>query len=129
MAVESFFLGYWRVTSSRTSRSSIVGTKHGDVSRVTHSATSLKKMHTTAQKENHCTTVARDVAAREISIARQKRNVMGAHRKRFVREVRIGGCLFIGRSQRDRQCVRSPERQPTSSPSERATRSKLCSLN
>ena len=86
-------------------------------------------MRTTAQKENHCIIAVRGAAARAISIAQRKPNAKGVHRSSFVLEVHIGDCLFIGRSQRDRQFVPWPERQPTSSRSERATRSKLCSPN
>ena len=64
-----------------------------------------------------------------ISIAQRKPNAKGVHRRSYVLEVPIGDCLFIGRSQRDRRCVRWPERRPTSSRSERATKSKLCSPN
>ena len=60
-----------------------------------------------------------------ISIARRKRNAKGVHRRSYVPEVSIGDCLFIGRSQRDKQFARWPVRQTISSRSERATRSKL----
>ena len=50
---------------------------------------------------------------RAISIARRKRNAKGVHKRSGVPEARIGDGSFIGRSQRDRQCVRWPVRRPT----------------
>jgi len=62
-----------------------------------------QETRTTAQKENHCIIAVRGAAVRAISIAQRKPNAKGVHRKSFVLEVHIGDCLFIGRSQRDRQ--------------------------
>src|SRR3989475_12967900 len=106
MEVESFWLGSWHVTFSRTFRSSIVSTKHEDFSGVMRSATSPRKMPITVQKENRCTIEASGAVVGAISIARQKRNVEAVHKRSHVPQVPIGDCLFIGRSQRDKQFAR-----------------------
>src|ERR1700689_2358219 len=126
---ESFWRGCWSATFSRIFRSSIAATKRRDTSAETSSVTSLRKMRTTVRKENHCTMEARGAAARVISIVRRKRNAKGARRRTHVPEVPIGDCLFIGKSQRDKQFARWQVRRNISAPNERATRSKLCSLN
>jgi hypothetical protein len=84
-------------------------------------------MLTTARKEKHCTIEVRGAAVRAISIARRKRNAKAAHRRNSVPEVSIGGCLFIGKSRRDKRFARWLVPLTTSAHNEPVTRSKLCS--
>ena len=126
---ESFWRGCWSTTYSRISRSSIVATKPRDTSPESSSVTSPRKMRTTVRKENHCIIEVRGAPVRVISIAQRKRNAKGARRRTHVPEVPIADCLFIGKSQRDKQCASWQVRLNISAPNERATRSKPCSPN
>ena len=78
---------------------------------------------------NPCTIEVRGAAVRVISIARRKRNAKAAHRRSSVPEASIGGCLFIGKSRRDKRFARWLVPLTTSAHNERATKLKLCSPN
>ena len=91
---------------NRTSRSSIVSTKHEDASPEMRSAMNPRKMPTTVRKGNRCTIEVSGAVARAISIARHQRNAKAVHKRSYVLQVPIGDCLFIGRSQRDKRSAR-----------------------
>jgi hypothetical protein len=107
----------------------IAVTRPKDTSHEGSSVTSPRKMRTTVRNGNHCTFEVRGAAVRVISIAGRKRNAKGVRRRTHVPEVPIGDCLFIGRSQRDKQFARWQVRLNISAPNDRATRSKPCSPN
>src|ERR1035438_5925429 len=129
MEVESFWLGSWHETFSRTFRLSIAVIRPKDISHESIFATSQKRMPTTAPKEKHCAIAVSHAAVGVMSIVRQKLNVSGVHRRSFAPQVPIGNYLFIGRSQRDKPFARWQVRLLTSVPNESVTRSKLYSPN
>jgi transposase len=128
-AYGSVSLGSWRVTFSRTFRLSIAVIRRKDASQQNIFATSQKKMHTTVPKENRYAIAVSGEVVGVIFIARQKRNVEAVHKRSHVPQVPIGDCLFIGKSQRDKQFAGWQVRLITSVPKELVTRSKLCSPN
>ena len=83
-------------------QSLIVSTKHEDCLPERRSATSPKKMPITVPKENHCIIEVSGAAVEAIFIARQKLSAGTVHKRRYVPQVPIGDCSFIGRNQRDK---------------------------